>query len=110
MAQGDDSAQVEQQLGSLQLALLPSGQWSLAGGLFLHDRPGELAEVSATIAGNGGNIELFAYNRSEDANLVTMAAAMSTAESAGRLADALRAQGHLQPPSQGKEKAEITDL
>ena len=98
--------------GEMQLRLTPApaGGWLIHGGLFLPDRPGELAEVSAVIARHGGNIELFSYNRSEDPNLVTISARVQTAGRAGQLADELRARGYLGPPPQEQaQKVEITD-
>jgi glyoxylase-like metal-dependent hydrolase (beta-lactamase superfamily II)/glycine cleavage system regulatory protein len=89
---------------------LPS-DWRLVGDLFLLDRPGELAEVATLAATCGANIGKFHYNRSENANLVHVAATLASARAAGDLAEALRARGSLAlVPAGAKPGAEITDL
>ena len=95
----------------LQLTALPSGEWLVAGRLFVHDRPGELADVSSAIARRGGNIEGFLYNRSEDPSVVSVSARVASGERAGQLADEFRQAGRLEAPlGEGHESIEITDL
>ncbi len=105
-----DSKTIETSHRSLQLTVCGSGHWLLSGDVFLPDRPGELAELSAAIAGVGANIERFAYNRSQDPNLVNIATRLDSAAAAGRLADELCGKGFLAPPPAASvEKPEITD-
>lgn len=101
----------EKMPSGLHLIPQPSGGWRLSGDLFLQDRPGELAELSATIARRGVNIERFHYNRSENIHLVRITTQVSSGRVAGALADDLRARGCLGPPPDGwKKEAKITEL
>lgn len=110
MAKHQDEGSKSEPQVQLRLTPAASGGWLIQGDLFLPDRPGELAEVSACFARHGGNIELFSYNRSQDPNLVTISAHVQTAGRAGQLADDLRAGNYLGPPPATKaEKVEITD-
>jgi glyoxylase-like metal-dependent hydrolase (beta-lactamase superfamily II) len=95
---------------SLHLIPGPTGRWLLEGDLYLQDRPGALAELSSTIAHHSANIERFSYNRSQNANLVQVAASVAAAHLAGRLADELRAAGCFNAPDEQQNKPEITDL
>ena len=95
----------------LHIAPEPSGGWILTGNLYLQDRPGELAVAASAIAGHRANIERFHYNRSENANLVSIATRVASGRDTGDMADALRQHGYLaSPPADTREKADITDL
>jgi len=83
---------------TLALRRDPRGGWRLSAGLRMADRPGELAELAAFLAGHQANIEQFGYNRSESPFLVRMEARCATAALAGALADDLARQGRLEQP------------
>ena len=101
----------QNELCGLHLSPAEAGTWRLSGGLFLQDRPGELANVSSVIAEHKANIETFHYNRSENANLVRITARMATARSAGALAEALHGMGYIEPPVRStRNEAAITEL
>lgn len=110
MVEGGSGPGSTQNAGALQLIPQSGGRWLLGGSLFLPDRPGELAEVAGLIARQEANIELFAYNRSQNPNLVRVAACLAAGVGAGRLADQLRAGGYLEvSAAEAGGKVEITD-
>jgi glyoxylase-like metal-dependent hydrolase (beta-lactamase superfamily II)/glycine cleavage system regulatory protein len=72
---------------------LQDGDWRLAFDAFVHDRPGELAEICSFMAERNARITRFDFNRSEDPHMVEMEVALPSAEAAGPLArDAAKVQ------------------
>lgn len=110
MPNEESTSSMQSEAGRLRLSVLPSGEWLVSGGLYVHDRPGELADVCAAIARQRATIERFFYNRSEDPTMVSVTARISRAETAGLLADELRKAGRFGPaPAQGGESVEVTE-
>src|SRR5512134_205921 len=93
----EPSAPEELSAGCLRLAAGPSGDWLVSAGLYVHDRPGELADLCSAIASQGAVIESFHYNRSENPALVGICARVPAGQGVGHLAEALHDAGRLGP-------------
>ena len=111
MPPSESTPSADSPVGSLQLTAQPStGGWLVSGSLYVHDRPGELADVCSMIAGYGATIERFFYNRSENPSMVSVCARVPAGEAAGLLADEFQRAGRFGPaPVQRGDEAEVTD-
>ncbi len=77
--------------------------------VFLPDRPGSLAEFASTIAGAGGNISFFHYDRSIDSSRVAVEVQLAGEEGLRTLLDSLRNSHYsFESPSARQDEVEVT--